>query len=640
VRTLGLLLFSTIGTCLVPSAPQAAPVHEWSQRFGNNVDQIGNCVAADALGNVVITGELNGTVDFGGGPLTSAGGADIFVARFDANGIHIWSKRFGSANTQIGYSVATNLSGNVAITGELNGTADFGGGALTSAGGSDIFVARFDANGNHLWSKRFGDNSNQLGNSVAFNGSGSVLVTGELRGTVDFGGGPLTSGGGADIFVAKLDANGNHLWSKRFGGGSNQIGNSIATDASSNVVCTGEMGGTVDFGGGALTSGGGIDIFVVKLDSNGNHIWSKRFGGAQTQSGESVAVDGPGNVAITGELNGTADFGGGVLTSAGGADVFVAKFNSSGTHLWSRRIGSTNDQIGASIAAVSSGHVVVTGRFETAADFGGGALNSAGGFDIFLADYDAAGSHAWSQRFGGTGNQFGNAVATDGTGGIVLTGRLSNSADFGGGTLTSAGGIDVYLTKFYDQYVVPVLITSFDAKNRNGVVEVIWDVWSDEGLESFTLYRRDDARPLPIVVAEGPFDPTTRSYVDASVEPGKTYHYELSINTSDGDHIRSAVATVTVPLFETALIQNFPNPFRPATTIEYTLGERSHAVVGIYDVAGRLVIRLDQGVRDVGTHRVEWNGRDADGRLTGSGVYFYRLENAPNVAPRKMLRLK
>jgi hypothetical protein len=187
---------------------------------------------------------------------------------------------------------------------------------------------------------------------------------------------------------------------------------------------------------------------------------------------------------------------------------------------------------------------------------------------------------------------------------------------------------------------LPVLITSFEAINRNGAVEVNWDVWSDEALESFALYRRDGARPQPIVIAEGPFDSATRSHVDANVEHGRTYYYELLIHTQNGDDIRSAVATVTVPALAATLGQNFPNPFKPATTIEYTLSEQSSAVLGIYDATGRLVARLDQGVRDAGTHRVEWNGRDADGRAVGSGVYFYRLEGAPSVAPKKMVLVR
>jgi hypothetical protein len=146
---------------------------------------------------IVLAGVAYGEVDFGGGPLLSAGQSDIVAAKLDAAGKHLWSKRFGDGDPQHGYSVATDGAGNVVLTGLLYGTVDFGGGPLTSAGGSDIFVAKLDAFGNHVWSKRFGDASTQFGASVAVDSPGNVL----LYGTVDFGGGPVPNGGGV---VAKL----------------------------------------------------------------------------------------------------------------------------------------------------------------------------------------------------------------------------------------------------------------------------------------------------------------------------------------------------------------------------------------------------------------------------------------------------
>jgi hypothetical protein len=143
-------------------------------------------------------------VDFGGGTLTSAGEQDIFLAKFDGNGTHLWSQRFGDADDQWCYSVASDPSGNVVVTGFFYGTVDFGGGLLTSAGLEDIFLAKFDANGTHLWSQRFGDAVDyQEGFSVASDPSGNVVMTGFFEGTVDFGGGTLFSLYN-DIFLVKF----------------------------------------------------------------------------------------------------------------------------------------------------------------------------------------------------------------------------------------------------------------------------------------------------------------------------------------------------------------------------------------------------------------------------------------------------
>jgi hypothetical protein len=184
-----------------------------------------------------------------------------------------------------------------------------------------------------------------------------------------------------------------------------------------------------------------------------------------------------------------------------------------------------------------------------------------------------------------------------------------------------------------------VRITHFDAVPRGADVEVRWDVWTDEALESYTLYRRQGGDAQAHVVASGPFD-ATRSYRDTDVLPATSYEYELVIQAADGEIVRSPIASVTTPALVTALAQNYPNPFNPRTTIEYTLAERAHVAIVIYDAEGKRVRRFEQGVRNPGTHHVEWAGQDETGKLVGSGVYFYRLEGVAGIAPRKMVLLK
>jgi hypothetical protein len=360
----------------------------WSKRFGDVDAQYTQSVAIDALGNVIVAGDFWGSVDFGGGALTCAGNGDIFVAKFGSDGAQLWSKRFGDGDyPQYAQSVAIDASGNVIVAGYFSGTVDFGGGALTSAGYSDIFVAKFGPDGAHLWSKRFGDEHWQVAHAVTVDASGNVIVTGDFWGSVDFGGGALTNAGVYDIFVAKFGSDGAHLWSKRFGGGSDQKPTAVAVDASGNVIVTGYFYDAVDFGGGALTSAGLKDIFVAKFDPDGAHLWSKRFGDGSDEESTAVAVDALGNAIVTGFFWGVVDFGGGALTCAGPYDIFVAKFGSDGAHLWSKRFGDGNVQHANAVAVDASGSVIVTGDFKGTVDFGGGALTSAGGSDIFVAKF-------------------------------------------------------------------------------------------------------------------------------------------------------------------------------------------------------------------------------------------------------------
>ena len=156
----------------------------------------------------------------------------------------------------------------------------------------DIFVAKFNpTNGSHLWSKRFGDSNNDIAWGVAVDGGGNAVVTGYFRGSVNFGGGNLTSAGSNDVFVAKLDFSDNHVWSKRFGDADDDFAEGIGVDAAGNVLIAGSFSGKIDFGGGSLVSAGQRDIFLAKLDAAGNHRWSKRFGDANSDIAHDVALE-------------------------------------------------------------------------------------------------------------------------------------------------------------------------------------------------------------------------------------------------------------------------------------------------------------------------------------------------------------
>lgn len=276
--------------------------------------------------------------------LINAGGSDIFVSKLDSNGNFVWAKNLGGTDYEDGYGIAVDSIDNVYTTGHFGypgGTADFDPGAgtfnLTSAGNFDIFVSKLDSNGNFVWAKRMGGVDFEAGRGVAIDTSGNIYTTGHFHGTVDFDPNAsifnLTSAGDNDIFVSKLNSNGNFVWAKNMEGMSNDIGTSIATDSSNNVYTTGSFEGTLDFDPGAgtsnLSSVGNPDIFVSKLDSNGNFVWAKSMGGASYDVGSSIIVDSSDNIYTTGQFENTADFDPNMgtfnLTSAGNFDIFISK---------------------------------------------------------------------------------------------------------------------------------------------------------------------------------------------------------------------------------------------------------------------------------------------------------------------------
>jgi len=406
---------------------------------------------------------ISGSVDLGGGLLPGRG-EDVFIAKYDASGTHIWSKNFGDRNTDAGLGVAVDDADNILVTGVFCGTVDFGGGPFTCVGGQfDAFLAKFDASGNHLWSNHFGGTGTERGYSVATDASGNVVVTGSFERTVDFGGGSLTTSHLSDIFVAKYDANGNHLWSHRFGNTRRDEGFGISVDSSDNVLVTGYTGGLVDFGGGPLDSPGLNDIFVVKLEPDGNHVWSRTYGDYLYNQGNGITLDEAGDVFVTGSFSGTVDFGGGPFTATPGFDdMFLIKLDPNGSHLWSKAVGGNSLDRGIAVAVDGLGHVVATGRFRGTADFGGGPITSEGQtHDVFLAKYDSHGNHVWSRGFSGTGQtDIGNGVAFNASGNVLVTGTFNFTADFGSGPFNSAGIHDIFVAKFGD--VAPEIGVYFD----------------------------------------------------------------------------------------------------------------------------------------------------------------------------------
>ena len=426
--------------------PECHGVPVWSERFGDAGEATVQSAAIDAAGNVVLTGFFDGTVDFGGGALTSAGAHDVFLAELDPEGNHLWSRRFGDAASQWAYSTAIDASGDVVLAGYFEGTLDFGGGPLTSAGAYDVFVAKLDADGNHLWSRRFGDGDDQFALSTAVDGAGNVVLAGFFGGAVELGGGPLTSAGAYDVFVAKLDAGGDHLWSRRFGDASYQRASAVAVDGSGAVLFTGWFDGTMEVGGGVLTSAGADDGFVAKLDADGSDVWSRQSGDIAVHP-YAIAADAAGRVVLAGDFATEMDFGGGPTTGTGVYDIFVTKLDADGAHLWTHQYGDGNHQYAYAAAIDGAGNVVVAGSIDGEVDFGGGPLPDAGKLDVFALKLDGDGNHLWSRRFGDAGPQDGFAAAVDAAGNVVIAGSFEGTLAFGGTTLVSAGSRDAFAAK-------------------------------------------------------------------------------------------------------------------------------------------------------------------------------------------------
>ncbi len=316
----------------------------WCRKLGGPGQQSPSSIAIDDSGNIITTGAFISTVDFDPGSgihnltSTSPEFSDAFVSKLDANGNFIWAKQTAGI---LSNGVATDISGNVYTTGYFYHTVDFDPGVATynlASESFNIFVSKLDAAGNFVWAKGTQGGDFQVGQGLEIDGSGNVLVTGRFRGTVDFNPGPgtqfLTSAGSDDAFVWKVNSSGNFVWAQKMGGSGQDYGVDIEVDQWGNVYSVGPFQGTADFNPGPtvseMTSSGGTwDVFISKLDSNGNYVWARRLGGAGSEYPSGISLDSTNNILITGGFEATADVDprGGIynLTALGSDDIFVSK---------------------------------------------------------------------------------------------------------------------------------------------------------------------------------------------------------------------------------------------------------------------------------------------------------------------------
>ncbi len=380
------------------------------------------------------------------------------------NGAHAWSTHFGGPTSGVDSAkpvgIVVDSTGASVVLGTLNGSVNFGGGSLTSAGGTDVYVAKYAASGGYLWSQRFGGSQNDFPKGIAVDSGGSIVITGYFTGSANFGGGALPGSTSATGFLAKYASTGSHIWSKRLTtGASLDVGTAVGVDGAGSVLVAAGFYNTANFGGGSLTSAGSQDIALLKYNASGALLWSKRIGGVTDDVILSLAADTTtGEFVTTGYFADAVDFGGGRLTSAGGNDAFVARYSSSGAHVWSKRWGSALEDKAYAVALDNLGNSAVTGMFTNNVDFGGGPVSNAGGngsADIFLVKISSTGVHAWSKGFGSTlvANQFGYGVAFDDAGSVLLTGAIvalssPYTIDFGGGGFTGDGYANTFIAKF------------------------------------------------------------------------------------------------------------------------------------------------------------------------------------------------
>lgn len=444
------------------------PDFDWVKVTKLGSFQAGRDMVIDSDGNSYTTGYFRGNTDFDPGSGTymlngGPGGTDVFVLKLAANGSFVWARSFnGSITDDFAKAITIDSVGDIYVTGEFEGTVDFDPGVgvfnLTSEGAEDVFIVKLSSSGNLLWAKSFGGVSAELVFDIKMNNPNTLMLTGFYHDTVDFDPGlsvyNLFSAGYQDAYLLKLNTNGDFQWAKSYGGsaGTDQLC-SVDFDSDNNIYIGGYFKGTVDLDLGPdtlnyTTVSSWQDLFVQKMDSSGNEIWTSVFHGQGSENIATIKHDPLGNVYFSGSTNAPVDFdpGPGVVTEPNiptySFDGFLVKLSDSlGDLVWVKMVTGQASQSSRDFDIDTLGNIFLTGSLDGTADLdpGPGVYNltakGVGIFpyvcdDAFITKLTPAGELIWVYNYGGIDQDEVFSLHLGDSGYIYAAGLYSKSVDF------------------------------------------------------------------------------------------------------------------------------------------------------------------------------------------------------------------
>jgi hypothetical protein len=456
----------------------SAQKFEWSKRFGGAQAEIISHIACDSQGNVWSAGSYTDTVyyqiagqDF---MLVSPGNEDGLLMRHSPSGVLLWVGTLSGVDQVRFTGVSPMSDGGAVACGIFRQSVMTGAGlstvTATSNGLSDGFIVRFDAAGQVLWLQSFGGSGFDNAWSLTVNESGEIWTVGSFHETVDFDPGTgeflMTSAGSSDAFVLRLSGDGQFISALRFGGDDWDVAQSVAQNASGDLIIAGHFSTTADFNPGPgvveMTSLSGYDGFVLSISENGDFQWVRQFGGNGDDRAHHVAIHPDQSILVTGDFTNNLIFDSEIpsltLNSQGSTDAFIARLSDSGEVLWNQRFGGVGADRGRAVVADGDGNIYWTGFFSETAHFGpvsnGVSLVSAGNIDAFVFKINIANEPMWKRRAGGNAQDSGQAICTDSDDKIIIGGMFQDQGGWHpawpNNQMTSAGNSDAFLWKMSD----------------------------------------------------------------------------------------------------------------------------------------------------------------------------------------------
>jgi hypothetical protein len=395
--------------------------------FGSNLYDSARGVATDKDGNVYITGETLGTLDLAQpNPEMTGITSDLIVAKYNSSGVKQWTQQLGTNRNESGEAIGVDIDGNVYVAGYTDTDLD-GIGGQDHQGRRDVILVKYNSSGVKQWMRQTGTLQDDSAKDITFDSSGNIYFM-EVWGSA-------LGGNGASAVIQKYSNTGSHIWTRVFNSSSSQFyGQSIAFDPNGFIYVVINTPQTIV----GNPNSGMRDIILAKYNLDGAIQWYQQFGTASLDLGYGVAADSNGNAYITGHSQGDMDLTG-PQTNAGGSDVFLTKFNSSGTRQWTQQFGNSNGNGTSDIAIDASNNLFVTGITNNLFE-----LNTAGPDYGFLAKYNSNGTKLWTNVITPSTFYFAK-LALDPNGHIYVSGTTTEG--FAGATST-LGNADLLLLRF------------------------------------------------------------------------------------------------------------------------------------------------------------------------------------------------
>lgn len=361
------------GIALSFLAGGAGGISYWIGTLNGSVADQGNAIALDSAGNIYVAGQTTSQ---------GAGGDDFLLAKYSPSGVIQWQKILGGNSTDRAYGIAIDSSDNIYIAGDA---------ASNATGDYDCLLAKYDSSGSLQWQRSLGGVPEDHWFGAAVDSSGNVYVSGRKFDGTTF-----------DTLLAKYNSSGTLQWQRYMDGGAQEQSRSVAVDSSGNVYM---------FGYTSSQGSGSVDMLLAKYDSSGTIQWQRVLGGSGADVGFGIAVDSSGNSYIVGYSQNT-----GTATN----DILLAKYNTSGTLQWQQSLNSSGDEQGYAVAVDSSGNAYITGFTNN---------SGAGSDDLYVAKYNTSGTIQWQRTLGTTAANYGYGIKVDALGSIYIAGYSSSNSN-------------------------------------------------------------------------------------------------------------------------------------------------------------------------------------------------------------------